>query len=242
MQIRLLFTILLIFSALLLAPGAKAHQSATDKVKSILNGELSYVLTPTVYFLPTMVQDLSSCRKNSRTMIQPDGKPIVKVCADQYNQCLLQGTCKIVQGDASITVHFHSIVKQTIYFHQVELNECPFGFGVRENLCLDPYFSIAADMSYYNPGDVIFVPAVRGLVLADGRTHNGYFVVRDTGSAIRGLGRFDFYIGQDDPLDSRNPFLQLKLNDPKTRVEFQVVKGELAERVKSSRHYPSVSR
>ncbi len=216
--------------------------TAKERVQAILQGELSYVLTPTVYFLPTMVQDLSLCRFTSRKMIEPNGKVLVTVCPEQHDQCLLQGTCKIVKGKESITLHFNSRVKGVAFFNQVQLDECPFGFGVRESLCLDPYFSVAADLSFYRPGDVIYVPAVRGLILADGRIHNGYFIVRDTGGAIKGLGRFDFFIGEDDPRDPKNPFLQLKLADKKTRLAFQVVRGELAERVKKSRLFPSVQR
>ena len=130
----LLLTPLLLLSQPTLGDG----RTAKERVQAILQGELSYVLTPTVYFLPTMVQDLSLCRFSSQKMMDPDGKVLVTVCPEQHDQCLLQGTCKIVKGKESITLHFNSRAKGVAFFNQVQLDECPFGFGVRESLCLDP--------------------------------------------------------------------------------------------------------
>lgn len=35
-------------------------------------------------------------------------------------------------------------------------------------MCLDPYFTVAADLNFYKLGDVIFVPQFVGEVMPDG--------------------------------------------------------------------------
>lgn len=88
-------------------------------------------------------------------------------------------------------------------------NGCKTTFGFA-GTCLIPYVSIAADPSYHNMGDYISMPAMKGkkVTLADGRvlTHPGYFRVDDTGGAIDGRTRFDFYTGPLGLGQKRNSF------------------------------------
>lgn len=82
--------------------------------------------------------------------------------------------------------------------------------------CLLSYFSVAADPRYFRMGDVIHVPELAGtLVPLHGRMveHPGFFVVHDKGGAINGPGRFDFFVGTDDPFSSKGPFNQKGLGD-----------------------------
>ena len=60
-------------------------------------------------------------------------------------------------------------------------------------MCLDPYYSVAADLDIYKLGTVVYVPSFVGVLLPSGVNHDGYFVVRDSGSSIKGYGRFDFF-------------------------------------------------
>ncbi|MBC7457696.1 MAG: hypothetical protein H7235_05420, partial [Bdellovibrionaceae bacterium] len=76
--------------------------------------------------------------------------------------------------------------------------------------CLIPYVSIAADPTYHNMGDYISMPAMKGkkVTLFDGRvlTHPGYFRIDDTGGAIDGRTRFDFYTGPLGLRQKKNSF------------------------------------
>ena len=77
--------------------------------------------------------------------------------------------------------------------------------------CLFPYFSIAADPKYYHMGEIIFIPQIRGKTFRNPRTgrmgtHNGYFMIGDTGGNIKGAGRFDFFIGRIMLEAPNNPF------------------------------------
>jgi len=84
--------------------------------------------------------------------------------------------------------------------------------------CLLSYFSIAADLRYHRAGDIIEVPSLKGtrVRLPDsGQTisHPGFFIVHDTGAAIKGVNRFDFFTGTDNPSAKGNAFRQKKLGD-----------------------------
>lgn len=76
--------------------------------------------------------------------------------------------------------------------------------------CLVPYFSIAADLRFYRAGDIVFIPEIRGqsITLPNGTEikHPGYFIVDDTGGAIKGSGRFDFFTGGEQPNSNKNSF------------------------------------
>lgn len=75
---------------------------------------------------------------------------------------------------------------------------CPTTKGAA-GVCLIPYISVAADARYWNMGDIVSMPGMKGkkVTLPDGKTflHPGYFIVHDTGGAIKGSNRFDFYTG-----------------------------------------------
>lgn len=86
---------------------------------------------------------------------------------------------------------------------------CPTTTGA-DGTCLFPYISIAADLSRYRAGDIISMPSLRGQVvrLANGVEveHPGYFIVADTGGAIKGKGRFDMFTGIMNQHDRVNSF------------------------------------
>lgn len=91
----------------------------------------------------------------------------------------------------------------------VDLGSCQTAFGASGN-CLIPYISIAADPRYYSMGDIIDMPSLKGktVTLPDGKTmkHPGYFIVHDTGGAIKGKNRFDFFTGGYEMRDPDNSF------------------------------------
>lgn len=86
---------------------------------------------------------------------------------------------------------------------------CPTAVGAG-GVCLTPFISLAADMNHYLIGDIIEIPALRGkmIKMPDGKVirHPGLLIVEDTGSAIQGANRFDFFTGGFGQFDRRNEF------------------------------------
>jgi 3D (Asp-Asp-Asp) domain-containing protein len=89
------------------------------------------------------------------------------------------------------------------------LGSCETAVGAAGK-CLKPYISVAADPRYYNMGDIIQMPSMKGRVmtLPNGKimTHPGYFIVEDVGGAIKGPNRFDFFTGSAGLTNTLNSF------------------------------------
>lgn len=91
----------------------------------------------------------------------------------------------------------------------VSLGSCKTAVGAA-GTCLRPYISIAADPKFYDMGDIIRMPSMKGrsITLANGKTmiHPGYFIVEDIGGAIKGENRFDFFTGAKGLTHEKNAF------------------------------------
>lgn len=198
------------------------------------------VLKPTVYYFAIINEDKNSCVDSEKTVLHGvGGKDLLRVCPQTEKICGLQGSCAVVQNE--ITRAFNIIGRfqgQDRYF-EIEKDGCRFGYGVKSS-CLDPFYSLAADLSIYKPGDVIYIPAVVGLELPDGSKHDGYFVVRDQGRGIVGRGRFDFFTGYYSWLDQKNPFNKLGFGDVTTNIPYYRVRGEAAQKVLAHRAFPKL--
>lgn len=124
------------------------------------------------------------------------------------------------------------------YTGRIRKNNCPAYFGEASvssgatGSCLVPFFSVAADLSIYPAGTIIKVPEIAGQTVylppnAKPIKHPGYFIVGDTGSAIKGQNRFDFFTGSYEQRDranvfgrsSANPSLRMDLHNCNKTVE-----------------------
>lgn len=198
------------------------------------------VLKPTVYFFVILNEDKNGCKADTkRTMHGAGSKPLLKVCPKTAAACALQGSCGIIQKGQLHTFNIIGRFDGQDRYFEIPDDGCRFGYGVNSS-CLDPFYTLAADLTIYKPGEVIFVPAVVGLELPDGSKHNGYFVIRDKGRGIKGLGRFDFFSGHYSWYDSQNPFKKVGLGDVNTNIPYYRIKGEAAKKVLASRAFPSL--
>lgn len=84
--------------------------------------------------------------------------------------------------------------------------------------CLTPFVSVAADPRYYRVGDYIRMPGLKGkrITMPDGRVveHPGFLIVQDTGGAIKGPNRFDFFTGALGQYNKANAFGSHGFDDP----------------------------
>lgn len=197
-------------------------------------------VTPTVYYIPLVNELKPVCKLEEMVpMLSTSGDTFTKVCPSTYEGCALQGSCFVTNKEVSLIFNHIRYKDGKHHFFEVDMEHCPFGQGVRSG-CLDPFYTVAADLALFKAGDVIYVPKVNGVKLPNGELHHGFFIVRDTGGVIDGKGRFDFFSGFTSWWDSKNPFKQLKLTDKTTKIPYYKVSGETAELVKKARNYPSL--
>lgn len=207
--------------------------------------ESKKLITPTLYYIPIYDQTTLSCveKKNIK---DDNGKLIVTVCGNVFDDCVMQGTCQIKSGLQNILLNIASSVESERRFSIIKNSLCHFGFGSSKTklktiktMCLDPYYSVAADLNIYSLGDVIYIPAVVGRAMPDGSIHDGYFIVRDAGSAIKGYGRFDFFTGFSLN-KTENPFAEIGFGDKQTHIPYFVIAGAKSEEILKKRNYPLI--
>jgi 3D (Asp-Asp-Asp) domain-containing protein len=185
------------------------------------------IITPTIYFNPVYGNDDQACKENSKVALrQKNGNVLAKVCPDIAKECILQGSCTIEEKNELRLFN----IETKNYFFEIDRNECKFGYGVRST-CLVPFQTVAADLDIYKPGQVIYIPDLRGMKLPNGRIHNGYLIVQDKGRGIKGAGRFDFFTGFSDWKDSSNPFVKVGLGNKDTDMVYYLVNGSSAKKV-----------
>lgn len=200
------------------------------------------VLIPTIYRLYVIYKDRQSCNfRMKKSFYTPEGKRLQTVCPEEYDRCRLEGSCDVIENGKVTPIGFVRQVGSQDHWRIYDRRRCPYGSGA-QNTCLDPFRSVAADMNFWKIGDVIHVPIVEGIELPDGTIHDGFFIVRDTGSAINGPHRFDFYVGRTSQKIVVNIFSKLKLNDKQTQVMFRKATPSETSVVLAQRRFPEVPR
>lgn len=202
-----------------------------------------------VYYLPVL-DDERNCAANKQVhMRDPQGKILAKLCRNEILNCALQGSCYFLKpqeivlfaysGHVKVKIpNSNRVVQEPRFKLNHDMKECPYGMGAAKT-CLDPYRSIAADKRFHKRGDVVYIPLLDGQVLPNGETHDGHMVVRDTGGAILGEGRFDFFIGFDDYKD--HLFTRLNLADKNKRsFTYYRIPDDEASMIRKARAFPSV--
>ncbi|MEN0058176.1 MAG: 3D domain-containing protein [Bdellovibrio sp.] len=198
-------------------------------------------VNPTIYYKPTIHQDEMRCEKSAmKEVLSPEDKVLGHLCANDFDLCLMQGSCFVQTDDEVVSFNYHSVKNGTHRFF-ISSMRCPYGFGARQD-CMDPYFSVAADFNFYKVGDVIFVPRLIGAVMPNGEVHDGFLIVRDTGSGIIGANRFDFFTGIYSHLTKKNPFVRLGFSDPRNSFEFRMATATEAAAVRKQRNYPGLKK
>ncbi len=195
-------------------------------------------LLPTMYYIPQEAR--TNCKgkyggtdyngSERSQILATDGSVIATVCTRFYRVLLMEGSAVLsnhFSGDVAVNVA--GTVNGIRRFHI--LDRCTYGEGVKRDLCLLPYHTLATDNKVHAIGDIIFVPKAVGLLLPDGTKHEGYFIVRDTGGAFEGVGaqRVDMFTGLDP--DYSNVFQRAGFHHKAPMNAFKI-KGQSAEVIK----------
>lgn len=224
------------------AKSPKRYSRAPKKVLS--EAERARFITPTIYHI-TDFSEAMTCAAMSELSLRKSKNNIVKVplCRKALKSCTLQGSCFITFEGKKTLINYHKKISGGVQFMLVDQSVCKYGLGDSSDpsqkfktMCLDPFYSVAADTAIHPLGTVISIPRLRGVKLPDGSTHDGYLIVRDSGGNIDGRGRFDFFTG-DVGLNAGNPFYDLGLGG-EANFEYFIVSGTEAQAMREQRAFP----
>lgn len=179
---------------------------------------------------------------------------IISLCKKDYRSCRFEGACVIETPNGKVGLSYHSFdeIADQVYFSMVETKICPFGYGYvsgkvyrqlkTKHLCLDPFYSVAADLQAYNVGDVLYVPVLDGARLPTGEIHDGFVIVRDSSTFHQGAGdyRIAFFTGFLDAENSKNVFAKKGLTDIDKHISYRLATAEEAAKVRTKRNFPSL--
>lgn len=168
--------------------------------------------------------------KEKQSLLTPEGKFIASVCSRFGALLLMEGSGILKdRGAGEIAVNYGRRVKKQARY--TILDRCKFGEGVRGNLCLLPYHTIATDNKVHKIDEILYIPAAKGMQLPDGSIHDGTFIVRDTGGAFKNTGgkRVDLFVGIAP--DTDNVFQRAGFDKTRPLQAFKV-KGQSADRIK----------
>lgn len=204
-------------------------------------GEFSQ-LSPTIYYKPVIHVNPEACLNEELVpMLTLENKVLTNMCPKDFRNCLMQGACYVTDSEGRFR-SFNYVRRAedgSPRFAEINTGKCPFGLGVR-NVCLDPYYSVAADLSIYKLGDVIFVPRLVGQMMPDGLLHDGFLVIRDAGAAIKGPSRFDFYTGFTGPWVPENTLRKLGFSESRNLFDYRMATPEEAAQVRENTGYPAL--
>ena len=208
---------------------------------SIIN-EDAQGLSPNIYYVPIVETKSLSCGEDQiKSIKNAKGQTMAQVCEIAYKACVAQGTCLLKESRGLRLINFTTRRGKIPVFTDKTKKECPYGLG-NKSICLDPFYTIAADLNFYKTGDVIFIPTVRGVVLPNRETHDGYFIVRDSAESLTSEKRFDFFIGFTTSASEPNIFKDLGLMNEKNKFKFEKVPDSIAVKVRKNRAYPKITR
>lgn len=168
--------------------------------------------------------------KEKVKLLDPQGKAIATVCKRFSMVLLMEGSGILTdRGAGEFSINYGGKVRGTHRYYK--LDRCSLGEGIRRNLCLLPYHTIAADNRIHKIDEIIYIPEAKGIQLPDGSVHDGLFIVRDTGGAFQGIGaqRVDLFTGTDP--DSANAFQAAGFHHKRPMNAFKI-SGDSAERTR----------
>lgn len=212
--------------------GSALYQNAPESVFKDGASDMS-CFNATNYYLPE-AQNFS-CRNKHKIRIKLGRGKYARICPAAHQAARLQGSIQVSHKG-----------EKYLYRYNRKVDQVPKGCSTTTGaagVCLTPYIHVAADPKHYAMGDLIEVPELAGTPVprVDGKgtmPHPGYLIVADTGGAIKGRQRFDFFIGTSVWNASSNPFgpSGFKMTDPNRCImAFRKIKSgtQLANSIRS---------
>ncbi len=197
-------------------------------------------LVSSIYYNASIRDEAGNCGPEAMSSLRDaKGGVLMKVCAKTVKTCLMEGVCQVTRKKENRAFNYSGMVNKRPTFFELKNGDCVFGFGVMSD-CLDPFYTLAADMRYHRAGEVIYIPQIVGTILPGGQRHSGFFIVRDMGQKIQGSNRFDFFTGPVGWKDNGNPFFKMDLSASQKKFTYYRVTGSTAERFHVKRNFPKL--
>lgn len=202
---------------------------------------LQGTLTSSIYFNAIIKDEDFQCGDGkSANMLDSYGHVLMRVCRSTLKTCAMEGVCQIQRNNETRVFNYRGIENRYISFFELKNGDCVYGFGVQSS-CLDPFYTLAADLNFHRPGEVVYIPRMVGAELPNHTKHNGFFIIRDVGNKIVGANRFDFFSGSYAWNDPENPFYRMNLGASSGQIKFYKVSGETANQIRRQRNYPKLN-
>lgn len=131
-------------------------------------------------------QSLTLDGSKTETLQTKDGKTIAKVSQTTYDKFQMEGTGLLESGKMI------NLGESTSVFMELDRSSTPYGIG-HEGDGLIPWVSVASND--IKTGTTLYVKEMDGLVLPDGKTHNGCVRVDDQGWGLDSC-HIDFFVLQ----------------------------------------------
>lgn len=203
--------------------------------------------------IPFKLSQMSCEADEMMTVLDSTGTVRMSLCKSVYTQCLLFGSCVIEQADGKKNVlSYHSYneaLERQTFIIEDETTPCPYGMGVGRSesgamvsTCMDPYFSVAADINEHTVGEVLYIPLLNGIKLPTGETHDGYVIIRDSGESLKdsSFDRYDIFTGFESAVDPKNVFAKRGLDNYDHPFKYKMVTGQKAEEIRKKRNFPGL--
>ncbi len=203
--------------------------------------------------IPFKLSNVSCQADETMTVLDAAGTVRMSLCKSVYTQCLLFGSCSIEQTDGTknvLTYHsYNEALERQTFIVQDGDGRCPYGMGVGRSAsgsvvptCMDPYFSVAADINEHTVGEVLYIPILVGIKLPTGETHDGYVIVRDSGESLKdsSFDRYDLFTGFESAVNPKNAFAKRGLDNYDHAFKYKMVTGAKAEEIRKKRNFPGL--
>ncbi|KAI8877084.1 hypothetical protein K501DRAFT_260956 [Backusella circina FSU 941] len=132
-------------------------------------------------------EEVSLTGKKKKKLKTSDGDTIAKVSTTTYEKFQMEGTGLLESG---VMVN---LGESEDTFVELDRSETPYGLGSDEGVSLEPWVSVASND--LEVGTKLYIEALDGLTLPDGKKHNGCVRVDDRGWSLDGC-QIDFFVLQ----------------------------------------------
>ena len=201
-------------------------------------------LKSSIYYTPSLTEKVVRCGNQNLNAVKNYNGKIITSCGAIRATLNMEGAGTVFDQDGGAKQVLR--IQGRNRYSREPASICPAGFG-RGNVCLNPYKVIAAGRGY-KTGDVIFVSRTKGMRYplypgqrrSDWATHDGNWIVGDSGSAIGGAGRFDFFSGFTDFHDPVNPLAKLGLGRSSNFSYCRVPENQ-ARQVRTANNFPKLT-